>query len=256
MKNKKLLIAGLFLLLVFLFSAGKLLSIYSGYRKSAESYDALREIAAGETASASAPAAAASTASAPTAAPDPTVWRQVDFDALRALNRDVVAWIYVEGTPIDYPVVQADDNEYYLDRHFTDDGSTGGCIFLDCDNSPQFSDPHSVLYGHNMLDGSMFAELMYYKTQDFYDAHPTGQLLTPERNYHVDFFAGCIVDTAEGTWDTTLKADEISDWFAGQTERSCFASTVELRPGDRVITLSTCSYEFNDARFVLSGILY
>ena len=93
--------------------------------------------------------------------------RKIDFDGLRAINKDIVAWIQIPGIGVDYPVVQGEDNEYYL--HYTFDGkeNIAGSIFLDYRNRADFTDRKVILYGHNMQDGSMFSHLAKYQDKDF-----------------------------------------------------------------------------------------
>ena len=117
---------------------------------------------------------------------------RVDFDALREKNDDVVAWIYCPDTPINYPVVQAADNEAYLHRLLDGSKNSAGTLFMDFRNSSDFSDWNSVIYGHNMKNGSMFGTLMDYKTQSYFDAHPKVFLLTPEQDYVVKIVAGFV----------------------------------------------------------------
>ena len=92
---------------------------------------------------------------------------EIDFDGLRAINGDVVAWIQIPGIGVDYPVVQGKDNEHFL--HYTFDGKANkaGSIFLDCRNRADFTDSKVILYGHNMKDGSMFSNLKKYWDSDF-----------------------------------------------------------------------------------------
>lgn len=92
---------------------------------------------------------------------------EIDFDGLRAINGDVVAWIQIPGIGVDYPVVQGKDNEHYL--HYTFDGKANkaGSIFLDCRNRADFTDSKVILYGHNMKDGSMFSNLKKYQDVAF-----------------------------------------------------------------------------------------
>ncbi len=184
-------------------------------------------------------------------------WPQVDFEALRAINSDIVGWIRIEGTDIDYPIVQAGDNDYYLRHLFSGEVNRAGCIFLDCGNSGDFSDPNSVIYGHHLKNGTMFTELLKYKKQDFYDAHPTALLLTPGQNYEVQFFSGYVSAVDGFAWDLDfLDGDAFLDWQGKTKRKSLFSSDFFPTAGDRVITLSTCSYEFNNARFVLIGVLH
>ena len=113
---------------------------------------------------------------------DDTVWPEVDFAALREINPDIVAWIYIEGTKINYPIVQGEENSYYLKHLFSGEWNGSGCIFLDFRNDASFADRHSIIYGHHMKNGTMFTDLDKYKKQEFFDEHPVALLITPDKN--------------------------------------------------------------------------
>ena len=183
-------------------------------------------------------------------------WPAVDFASLKELNPDCVAWIQIDGTKISYPVAQGEDNNYYLKHLFSGEWNNAGCIFLDYRVAADFSDKHSILYGHHMKDGTMFKDVTKYTEQSYYEAHPVGYLLTPTGNYYIEFFSGYVVPADGDAWKVDFASDaEYTQWLEAAVAQSCFTS--EVRPGDtdQIITLSTCSYEFNDARFVLHGIL-
>lgn len=183
------------------------------------------------------------------------IWPEADFEALHSINSDIVAWIYLEGTEINYPIVQGKDNSYYLTHLFSGERNSSGCIFLDYRNAKDLSDTHSVVYGHHMKNGTMFSGLDNYKKQSYYDEHPTALLLTPENNYQILFFAGYVASVQDDAWKIGFSSDEFENWCAKAIDRSCFQSDVVPVATDRVITLSTCSYEFDNARFVLLGII-
>lgn len=185
--------------------------------------------------------------------PDPD-WPAVDFSALSEVNPDIVAWIYIEDTEINYPVVQGKDNQHYLKHLFSGEWNSSGCIFLDSRNSPDFSDRHSIIYGHHMKNGTMFSGLTEYKKQEFYDAHPTILLMTPNQNFTIEVFAGYVANVKDDVWRISFSSDmEFEEWIQNAKEHSCFESGIVPAVTDRIITLSTCSYEFDNARFVLMG---
>ena len=118
------------------------------------------------------------------------------------------------------------------------------------------SDRNSILYGHHMKNGSMFHGLMEYKSQKYYDEHPTALFLTPEANYEVKIFAGYVAIVDADAWTVGFSSDlEFEEWLRRAKERSCFTSEITPAVTDLILTLSTCSYEFNNARFVLIGVL-
>ena len=180
----------------------------------------------------------------------------VDFAALQKRNPDTVGWIFCTGTAIDYPIVQGPDNEYYLARLFTGTSNAAGSIFLDYRNSPDFTDRHSILYGHNMKNGSMFASLTSYRDPEYFREHPQFLLCTPEKTYSVEIFSGYSAGVEDEAWRISFDSEEeFADWAAQEKEKSCFESDITPSGTDHIITLSTCSYEFEEARFVVHGIL-
>ena len=183
-------------------------------------------------------------------------WPVIDFAALEKINPSIVAWIYIEGTEINYPVVQGKDNQYYLKHLFNGEWNSSGCIFLDSRNTPDFSDRHSIIYGHHMKDGSMFSRLTEYKKPEFYHEHPVILLVTPDRNLKIEIFAGYVANVKENAWEIAFGSDaDFEEWLEEAKERSYFESEVTPAVTDRIVTLSTCSYEFNNARFVVAGVI-
>lgn len=138
---------------------------------------------------------------------------QVDFDALRAENADVVGWIYCEGTPIDYPVVQCADNDYYLHRSYDGSYSASGAIFTDANNRAGFVDCNTIIYGHHMKNGSMFACLSEWEEQEFYEEHPVIWLLTPEQDYRIVLLSGCTTSAHADIYTIYPESCEESDLY-------------------------------------------
>ena len=181
---------------------------------------------------------------------------QVDFEVLCAENPDVVAWLYCPDTPINYPVVQASDNAYYLHRLLDGSKNAAGTLFLDYRNAEDLSDWNSVIYGHNMKNDSMFGTLPDYQSQVYFEAHPKIFLLTPEQNYIIHVVAGFVTPADAALYsafspDDAEKTALLSSWL----EASHFRAETVPTEEDRFLTLSTCSYEYSDARYVLIGVL-
>lgn len=185
-----------------------------------------------------------------------TFWPVVDFESLQAINPDVVAWIYLEGTVINYPVVLGHDNSEYLYKLVDGTTNSAGSIFMDYRNQPEFSDRNTILYGHHMKDKTMFAPITNYKDQAFYEEHPACLILTPEGNFKLEFFAGFVADLNGDAWKLEFAPNgEFGSWLEKAMANSTFESMIIPTPEDRVVTLSTCSYEYDDARYVLMGIM-
>lgn len=182
----------------------------------------------------------------------------VDWDSLRAVNPEVVAWVRVPGTRIDYPVCYSGDNTKYLETNFDGDAGvfTGsGAIFLDGEARPDFSCPCNFLFGHHMKDGSMFACLSDFADQDVFDANRTVYLFTPTASYEYRTFA--VVRTVG---DDYLVVHD----FADAAERAGYVADKESRslaqPSEgfpepegvsTLLALSTCDYNEPDGRAVL-----
>lgn len=179
---------------------------------------------------------------------------EVDFEALREINPDIVGWLYCEGTVINYPVVQGDDNSYYLDHLFDGTKNASGKLFLDSRAEGGFDGRHLIIYGHNMKDGTMFASLNSYGSQEYYNTHPSLYLMTPDGCYIAELFAGYRADTEDDAWKISFDSDvEFEDWLKRALERSDFESGIVPGTEDRILTFSTCT-SGND-RYVVSGIL-
>jgi len=238
---------------VFLFSGYKLFTIIHGYKSSERQYNNLsnRYVAA-----------------APSATPEAEQEEKqeevpqeispifVDFNELSKECPDIVGWIYSEGTPINYPIVKAGDNDYYLYRDIYGNYSGNGTPFMDMKCRGDFKDYNSVIYGHHMQDGSMFASISNYRKEGYYEEHPVMYLNTPTMDYRVEIFAGYVTDADSNTY--TLMFPDTSSFLLYCQEmqaQSNFKTNVEIQPGDTIITLSTCSYEYYDARYVVQGRL-
>ena len=249
-----LLAAAAALMLLLGVSLYKIFSILAVYQQGAQAYEGAQSEFAHFATPAPAATPAASKAEA-SAAPEATPRLAVDFSALQARNPDACAWLYGEGASLHYPVVQGEDNDYYLTHLLDGTRSACGCIFLDYRAANDFSQPLTLVYGHNMNDGSMFGTLDAYKDPDTYAAHPELQLLTPAGNYRVELLAGYVTTPDDPAYGGFSSYEALEDYIQDARARSAFESEVPYARGERVLALSTCSYETDVSTFLLLGKL-
>lgn len=175
-------------------------------------------------------------------------------EKLKSKNEDYRFWIKVEGTQIDYPVVQSEDNDFYIKRDFNKEESIAGTPFLDYRNN-SLNDKNTIIYAHHMRNGSMFGELKKFKNEDFFNQN---NKVTVEINGKVNTYEVFSVYVTAGTTDY-LKVDfldnEYQEYLNTAIEKSMYDSKVEVNKDDKIITFSTCSYEFEDARTVVHAKL-
>lgn len=180
----------------------------------------------------------------------------VDFEGLWEVTEDVAGWIYCEGTTINYPVLKGKDNDTYLRHAYDGSYSEAGCIFIEEKNREGFADSNTIIYGHNMNDGSMFADLKKWAEEDFYKEHPYLWLVTPEQDYRIDIFSCYVTSGYSDTYTIyTGPCEEFGEYLAKCREQSVYETETEPDSRARCVVLSTCSYVFEDARTVLHGVL-
>lgn len=180
----------------------------------------------------------------------------VDWKALKKVNPDVQGWLYQKGTVINYPVVQGTDNDTYLHTRFDKQWSGGGTLFVDYRMEKGFKGFNSIIYGHHMKDGSMFRSIRGYTKEDgYYDKHKTLELATPHGNYHLVVFSAFITKaTDEDTYKMTYDEAEKQAYIDRAWERSELPITrdsVDVTKNDRLVTLSTCAYDYEEARYIV-----
>jgi len=182
---------------------------------------------------------------------------KIDFPAWQSLNEDVSAWIHNEAIRVDHPVLKSPDNEYYLTHDLDRSYKAMGSIFFDFRNQTDFSDPNTIIYGHNFDNGLMFSNLVWYKSQPFYEKHPFYYLYTPEQVYRVDIAAGIVVSETDTTYLVVDFNSEMEFQSLIQTieENSVIESDIVLTPKDHLVTLYTCTNDWQGQRFVVIGKL-
>lgn len=233
---------------VFCYAAFNLYHIYTEYKKGTDEYNQIEEMAVTERDADSAEVAG------PNAQLKPPI--EVDFDKLKSVNEDVVGWIYVDALPdISYPIVKGKDNQTYLHQTYEKNYNFAGTIFVDYENSGDFSDCNTLVYGHNMKNGSMFGHLKKFRENDkLYKQDKYFWILTPERNYRYEIITAYTTGVNSDTY-TLFKGpgeefEKYLETIKGYSEIQ--TDDTDLTIKDRIVTLSTCTGN-ESTRFVVQG---
>lgn len=171
-------------------------------------------------------------------------------------NPDTVAYLDMPGASIAYPVVQGADNDHYL--HYAFDGTKNymGSIFMDVSNQPDFTDQNTVIYGHNMKKPGMFYELTQYRSQSFLDEHKTFTITLDDQVLTYQIFSVYVTEPNYDYRTVNYPTEEgYQDFLDRIIARSMVASDASVTTADRIITLSTCVYDFDDARMAVHAVL-
>lgn len=186
-----------------------------------------------------------------------TALSRIHFAALQQVNPDVMGWVQIPGTKLNYPLMLAEDNNEYLKRSWNGQYNSGGAVFLECQNSPELSDFNTILYGHRMRDGSMFATLKYYKDIEFWQEHPSVYVALPGgevRQY--DVFAAFESPITTHTYRLGFADDEAKQEFLDYSLRKTVIDTGIVPSTDsQVLTLSTCTGAGYSSRWVVQAVL-
>lgn len=183
----------------------------------------------------------------------------LNFDELIKINEDFVGWITIPNTEINYPMVHPseDNDEYYLTHNFEKDENSGGAIFVESAIRHPFEEENTIIHGHNMRDGSMFAGLNNFKEEDFFNNNRNIYIDTKDVSYVYEVFSVYVEKANENPYmySFSTKEDYIS-FLNGLKNKSMFlANTVDFTENDKIITLSTCSYEVTDGRCLVHAKL-
>lgn len=245
---------------IFCFSAYKLITIYLEYKAGTDEYEGLQRYAVTSSvkpvkkekpeADEGQEAAAGEQEPAEEAYQPP----QVDFASLQAINPDVVGWLDMEMLDISYPIVKGQDNDQYLHTTVEGNYNFSGSIFMDAGNKADFSDHHTIIYGHNMKNKSMFGRLKFITEEEAYKDSRYFWICTPENTYKYEVFSAYITGVEEDTY--TLYQDggaEFLSWIEKRAGRSAIPNEgMAYSQEDYVVTLSTCTSD--DAhRYVVLG---
>lgn len=173
---------------------------------------------------------------------------------LKEINSEYKFWINVANTEIDYPVVQGSDNEFYLKNNFNKENDIGGSIFLDYNNNLE-EDENLIVYGHNMRNGSMFAAINKFKEKDYFD---TGviNIIKDGNNYSYEIFSVFIEKSNEINLKNSFNnQEEFYEYINNVKEKSMYYKDINNSEISNIITLYTCSYEFDEARTIVCASL-
>ena len=253
-------------LAVFCFSGYKLIGIYLDYKTGTDEYRDLQQYTTEITKTPETPAptkteepqAESEPAEPSEPEPEPLSYPTepplaVDFESLKAINPDVKGWLYIEALDISYPVVQGPDNDAYLHTTYEGTSNFAGSIFLDYQNQDDFSDGNTIVYGHNMKNGKMFASLMKFKNKEYFDEHQSVEFITPNEKaiYHIICVAKVKADDSWYSFIDDLGEDDYNEKIKELYSKSLYRSNYEFGYNDEFLTLSTCEYSQNDGRLIL-----
>ena len=182
--------------------------------------------------------------------------RNMDFAALREVNSDVLGWILIPDTNLSYPLVQGQDNSYYLNHTWRKGRNSVGAIFLECTNSSDLNDFNTIIYGHRMNNRSMFGTLHYYKDQSYWSKHPYIYITDDSGSHKYEIFAAYEVSVEGDTYRMGFSSDQSKQSFLDYClTQSVLDTGVIPAVYDRILTLSTCTGNGHDTRWVVQAVL-
>lgn len=183
------------------------------------------------------------------------------FEELLAINSDVCAWITMDNTAIDFPVLQGETNHSYINTDVYGNFALAGSIFLDSRNAKDFSDSYSLLYGHHMANSNMFGDLDLYKDEKFFKENTTGILILPDRAYNLETYACLLIAASEDEIFSPLNWQQNIDGLLRYTKENALYIRNEVHEelkgqnDAKILALSTCSSEFTDARTIVLTVM-
>jgi len=176
---------------------------------------------------------------------------------LQEIYPSVVGWLTVPGTAVDHPFVQASNNSFYLHRDINHNNSPAGTVFMDSRNCSDFTDFNTLIYGHNMRNGSMFGTLREFHNRQFFDDNESMYVFLPYRTYAMDILAIAVIQPNDPViYGLDIETDEDKTYFVNYVRRIAqHHRDIVVTPDDRVVTLSTCRNDAANLRMVLIGVI-
>lgn len=184
----------------------------------------------------------------------PQDWNGIDWEGLKKLNEDIVGWIRIPDTAINYAILKGTRNDYYLNHNMDGSYNILGSIFLPSGAPKDMSEAHTILYGHNMASGQMFGQLSNYEDVNFWKTHPYVYIYTPDQTHQMAVYSAYQTKDNSDTYTTgyTLGSKEFKNWIRYTQEQSLYATEFEPDSKKQIFTLSTCAdYGVVNDRFVI-----
>lgn len=256
-KNKIYLIISIVSLVIVLIALLAIGVLFFSYKQSSDDYAQLAQEARVD------PTTMETVATETTEVTTPTVPAlaeiPIDFSYLKEQNEDIIGWITVDGTIIDYPILYDSSNMlYYLKHNYAGTATDYGSIFVLNENADDFTDFNTLVYGHNMLDGQMFAQLHKFRDKSFFDEHGQILIYTPDRKLTYQVFAAYRTDNLNIIVNNDFSTEELREAYIERiythTDFALFKPEYLVTASDRIVTLSTCIGD-PDYRYVVQGVL-
>lgn len=181
--------------------------------------------------------------------------KETDLAALREVNEDVIGWIMIPDTVINYPLLQGEDNHYYLDYTWDGQENRVGSIFMESTNNPDLSDFHTIIYGHNLREKTMFSPIRNYKKQEFWEEHPYVYVVTDAGVYRYEIYSSYEAGVTSDTYRLGFKEQGKQVFIDMGLEQSVISTGVTPEITDRILTLSTCTGNGHATRWVVQARL-
>lgn len=217
---------------VFCYSAYRLYGIYSEYKRGDDEYEEVEKIAFASI----------------------EAKEEIDLEALKKINDDVIGWIDFVTIPINYPVVKGEDNDFYLTHTFNKEENKSASIFADYMNKGDFTDKNTIIYGHNMKNKSMFGLLNNYKDEDYYKSNPGFYIYDFTGKHYYEIFSCYTVEADGDIYQINFVSDEdFINYVDKAKSRSNYKTDVKIDETDKLILLSTCTTN-DDYRFVVHAV--
>ena len=233
----------LYILILVIIAIISIITIYNTYYKETKTDDILSDIKVDET-----------------QITETKTEKMLQLEELKKENNDIVAWLEIPNTKINYPVLQTSDNEYYMKHNYKKEKSGDGSIFLDKDYNWDTPSSNLLIYGHNNKNGNMFQDLLKYEDENYYKEHPTIQFTTVNEDCTYDIiavFKSRVYYKSEQNvfryyyFINAENEEEYNNYVEESKKASLYDTGKTVEYGDQLLTLSTCEYSQEDGRFVI-----